>query len=131
MNSDELKKRTKEFAHRCISVAQSLPRNTLGCHVEKQLIRSATSVAANYRAALHAISRAAFISKISIVIEESDETEYWLELISQEGLIPNRQMQLIQKEAHELTSIFVSTRRTAQNRKLERIEAEKGESTDE
>jgi four helix bundle protein len=116
MNSDQLKKRTHEFAHRCIALAHSLPRTTLGYHIEKQLIRSSTSVAANYRAALHAISKAAFISKISIVIEEADETEYWMELINEEGLIPDKQMQLIQKEAQELTSIFVSTRRSAQGR---------------
>ncbi|MEW6673727.1 MAG: four helix bundle protein, partial [Thermodesulfobacteriota bacterium] len=86
MDSECLKKRTKEFAHRCVKLAFSLPRTTLGRHVEKQLIRCATSVAANYRAALQSQTKAAFISKISIVIEEADESEFWLEFIMDETL---------------------------------------------
>ncbi len=81
MNSDELKKRTKEFAHRCVKLALALPKTILGDHIKRQLIRCSTSVASNYRATLHAQSKAAFISKISIVIEESDESEFWLEFI--------------------------------------------------
>ena len=72
MDEKELKQRTKTFAHRCVRLALALPKTTLGKHITGQLIRCATSVAANYRAALMAQTKAAFISKISIVIEEAD-----------------------------------------------------------
>ncbi len=113
MNMQQLKPRTSEFAHRCIRAAQSLPKTTLGQHIEKQLIRSATSVAANYRAVLHAQSKATFISKMSIVIEESDECEYWLELIINEEIFRKELVEPLLDEAHQLTSIFVSSRKTA------------------
>lgn len=88
MNKDELKKRTKTFAHDCVKLAVMLPHSYLGKHTGGQLIRCSTSVAANYRAACLAQSKAAFISKISIVIEEADEAEFWLEFILDEKLIP-------------------------------------------
>jgi four helix bundle protein len=72
MNKDDLIKRTKEFAHRCVKSAVSLPKTYLGNHIKDQLIRCSTSVAANYRTACHAISKRAFISKLNIVIEEAD-----------------------------------------------------------
>jgi len=89
----------------------------LGNHIRKQLIRCATSVAANYRATLLAQTKAAFISKISIVIEESDESEFWLEFVIDEKLIQKKRVLPLFTEAHELTSIFISTRKTAQKRK--------------
>ena len=76
LNPDELKKRTKDFAHRCVKFAIVLPKTTLGNYIRGQLIRCSTSVAANYRATLHSQSKAAFISKMSIVIEEADESEF-------------------------------------------------------
>ena len=87
VDSSELKARTKEFAHRCVKLALSLPKTPLGNHINGQLIRCATSVAANYRAALLAQTKAAFISKTSIVIEEADESEFWLEFVMNEKLI--------------------------------------------
>ncbi len=117
MDAKELKKRTKEFAHRCVKLAVTLPKTELGTHIRKQLIRCATSVAANYRATLLAQTKAAFISKISIVIEESDESEFWLEFVIDEKLIQKKRVLPLFNEAHELTSIFVSTRKTAQKRK--------------
>ncbi len=117
MDAKELKKRTKEFAHRCVKLAITLPKTDLGTHIRKQLIRCATSVAANYRATLSAQTKAAFISKISIVIEESDESEFWLEFVIDEKLIQKKRVLPLFNEAHELTSIFVSTRKTAQKRK--------------
>ena len=87
-------------------------------HIEKQLIRCATSVAANYRATLLAQTKAAFISKISIVIEESDESEFWLEFVIDEKLMQRNRGLPLFNEAHELTSIFITTRKTAQKRKL-------------
>ena len=117
MDSLELKNRTKEFAHRCVKLALSLPKTILGDHIKKQLIRCSTSVASNYRATLHAQSKAAFISKISIVIEEADESEFWLEFIIDEKLMKKEKVRPLLSEANELASIFITTRKTAQARK--------------
>ena len=122
LDSEELKKRTKTFAHRCIKLAVALPKSTLGNHIKTQLIRCATSVAANYRATLLAQTKAAFISKISIVIEESDETEFWLEFTMDEELMESRRILPLFNEAHELTSIFIKTRKTAQRKKEDKNE---------
>ena len=116
LNPEELKKRTKEFAHRCVKLALALPKTILGDHIRRQLIRCSTSVAANYRATLHAQSKAAFIAKISIVIEEADESEFWLEFIIDEKLMTEKKISSILTEAHELTSIFITTRKTAQKK---------------
>ena len=114
MNKTDLIKRTKLFAHHCVKLAVSLPNTYLGNHIKGQLIRCSTSVAANYRAVCMAQSKASFISKISIVIEEADETEFWLEFITEERLLPCSEMEPYIKEAHELASIFISSRKTAQ-----------------
>lgn len=114
MNKDDLINRTKLFARNCIKLSLELPRNLLGKHIESQLIRSATSVAANYRAACKAQTKATFVAKISIVVEEADESEFWLELIEDEKLLNLDQVRTLKNEAHELTSIFISARRTAQ-----------------
>ncbi len=116
MNNEELKERTKDFAHRCVKLALALLKSTLGNHIEKQLIRCSTSVAANYRAALMAQTKPAFISKISIVIEEADESEFWLEFIMDEKLMESDLILPLFNEAHELSSIFITTRRTAQKK---------------
>ena len=94
MNAEELKKKTKEFAHRSVKLAVALPTTALGNHVRKQLIRCATSVASNYRAALLSQTKAVFISKISIVAEEADESEFWLEFIMDENLVTERRFYL-------------------------------------
>jgi four helix bundle protein len=117
LNAEELKERTKVFAHRCVKLGLSLPRTALGSHVAKQLIRCGTSVAANYRASLLAQTKAVFISKISIVIEEADESEFWLEFLMDENLMDRGMVQSLFNEAHELSSIFVVTRKTAQGRR--------------
>lgn len=117
MNAEELKERTKVFAHRCVKLALTLPRNPLGSHIARQLIRCGTSVAANYRASLLAQTKAVFISKISIVIEEADESEFWLEFLMDENLMDRGRVQSLLNEAHELSSIFVVTRKTAQGRR--------------
>ena len=113
----ELKIRTKRFAHRCVKLAAALPKTSLGNHIRTQLIRCSTSVAANYRPSLQAQTKAVFISKISIVIEEADESEFWLEFIMDERLMARERVLPLFKEAHELSSIFVTTRKTAQRRK--------------
>ncbi|MEO9884082.1 MAG: four helix bundle protein [Balneola sp.] len=91
-------KRTKEFAHRCIKLATSLPNTYLGNHIKGQLIRCGTSVAANYRAACVAHSKAAFVAKLSIVIEEADESEFWMEFIIDEKLIDIKLVEPLKKK---------------------------------
>jgi len=113
MTKEELKKRTKAFAHRCVKLALSLPNNKLGNHLQGQLIRSSTSVAANYRAACLAQSKKSFIAKLSIVIEECDESLFWLQFILDEELILENKIKDLIQEAAELTSIFISSRKTA------------------
>lgn len=113
MNSDELKNRNKRFAHRCIKLALTLPGTSLGSHIQRQLIRSSTSVAVNYRAVCLAQSKASFVSKMSIAIEEADETAFWIETIVDEHLMSPSKVQLLLKEARELTSIFMASRKTA------------------
>jgi four helix bundle protein len=117
MDVKELRKRTKEFAHQCVKLALSLPRRQLGNHISGQLIRCSTSVAANYRASCLAQSKASFISKLSIVLEEIDEAAFWLEFIIDEGLLKSNQVTPLQKEAQELTAIFFSSRKTARENK--------------
>ncbi len=113
MTKEELKNRTKQFAHRCVKLALSLPNDKLGLHIQGQLIRCSTSVAANYRAACLAQSKPSFISKISIVVEEADESYFWLEFIIDEMLVQEKKVELLLKEALELTKIFISSRMTA------------------
>jgi four helix bundle protein len=119
MNSEELKQRTKAFAHRCIRLAMALPDTPLGRHVRGQIIRSSTSVPANYRASLRAHSKAGFTSKISIVLEEVDETLFWLEFIVEEKLLPYKKVGLLLKEADELTAIFTTTRKSSRVKSIE------------
>ena len=115
MNADQLKKRTREFAHRCVKLAVSLPKTALARHIQGQLLRSSTSVPANYRAACLAHSKAAFASKISIVIEEADESAFWIEFLLEEGILTSKQCEQLLGEAKELTAIFVASRKTSQN----------------
>ena len=116
MKSEELKKRTKEFAHRCVKLAMALPNTQLGNHLRGQLIRCSTSVASNYRAACVAQSKASFISKLSIVIEETDESYFWLEFIIDEKILKHNLVESLLKEADELTAIFIASRKTARNK---------------
>ena len=117
MDSEELKARTKSFAHRCVKVALTLPKTDLGRTIRGQLIRCSTSTAANYRAVCLAQSKATFISKLSIVLEECDESWFWLEFILDEQLISAERIASLLKEAEELTSIFAAARRTAEKQK--------------
>ena len=94
----------------------ALPNTYLGNHVKGQLIRCSTSVASNYRAVCLAQSRASFISKLSIVIEEADESYFWLEFIIDEKLLEKERVIPLLNEAHELTAIFVSSRKTARGK---------------
>ena len=116
MDSGELKNRTKQFAHRCVKLTMSLPDTYLGNHIRRQLIRCSTSVASNYRAVCIAQSKASFISKLSIVLEETDESYFWLEFIIDEELLKKELVEPLLKEADELTAIFIASRKTARNR---------------
>ncbi len=116
MDSNALKNRTKEFAHRCVKLAMNLPDSYIGNHIRGQIIRCCTSVAANYRAACLAQSKASFISKLSIVLEEADESYFWLEFIIDENLLRRNQVEPLLNEANELISIFISSRKTARKR---------------
>jgi len=116
MRSIDLKDRIKLFAHRCVKFATAIPKSTLGNHVRGQLIRSSTSVAANYRATCLAQSKAGFIAKLSIVIEEVDETCFWMEFVIDEKLIAAEMASTLLQEAKELTAILIASRKTAKNR---------------
>ena len=99
MNREELTKRTKKFAHRCVKLAMALPETALGKHLRGQVIRCSTSVAANYRATCLSQSRASFIAKISIVLEETDESAFWLEFIIDENLLKENLVKPLLHEA--------------------------------
>ena len=113
MEEKALKQRTKEFAHRCVKLSITLPRTYLGNHIRGQLIRCSTSVASNYRAACIAQSKASFVSKLSIVLEEVDESDFWLEFVIDEQMLSKDRVLPLLKEAEELTAIFISSRKTA------------------
>lgn len=117
MTSDELKARTKQFALRIIKLTEALPKTMTADVIGRQLLRSATSVAANYRSACRARSRADFVSKITVVEEEADETMFWLELIVESGLVSENRLADLYKEAKELTAIFTASGRTAKHSK--------------
>lgn len=110
---EQLKTRTKVFAHNCVKITKSLPNTYLSNHVRGQLIRCSTSVAANYRATCIAQSKPSFIAKISIVIEEVDESNFWLEFALDENLIEKNIIENLLKESTELTSIFMASRKIA------------------
>jgi four helix bundle protein len=113
MTTAELKARTKEFALRVIRLVDALPNTVKGRAIANQIMRSATSVAANYRAACRARSRAEFIAKIGVVEEEAEETAFWLELIIDSGVRTEKQIRPLLQEAGELVAIMASSRKSA------------------
>ncbi len=113
MTPEELKKRTKQFALRAVRLCDSLPRTRAGNVIASQLIRSATSTGANYRAACRARSRADFISKIGLTLEEADESVYWMEIIVESGMKSHKQVSALLEEGNELVAIFVASSTTA------------------
>jgi four helix bundle protein len=113
MTKEELKFRTKQFALMIIKLVNELPNTKAGNTIGNQLIRSGTSVAANYRASCRARSNADFISKITIVEEECDESLLWLELIDESNLLKRELLLNVLKEANELTAIFTASGKTA------------------
>jgi len=117
MDAEELRDRTKKFALRIIKVINALPKTVTGRAIGNQLIRCGTSIGANYRAACRGRSKAEFNSKLHIVLEEADESIFWLELIIEAGLLPKNRIQSILTEADELTAIFAKSYYTAKNNK--------------
>ena len=113
MDSEELKQRTKSFALRTIKLIESLPNTKTADVIGKQLLRSATSVGANYRAASRAKSNADFISKMGIVEEEADESLYWMELLIGCELVTEKKLNALMKEGNELLAITVASIKTA------------------
>jgi four helix bundle protein len=113
VDKQELQCRTKQFALRVFKLVDVLPRTPAGRAVANQLVRSATSVGANYRAACHARSRAEFTAKLGTALEEADESLYWLELIREGKLIPESRLSLLLEEADELTAILTAGRKSA------------------
>ncbi|WP_306564835.1 four helix bundle protein [Flavobacterium lindanitolerans] len=109
MTSEELKARTKKFSLMVIDVVEKLPNTISERAIANQIVRSGTSVGANYRAVCRARSDREFISKMSIVIEEADETLFWIEILQEKKWINYTQLNQIWKEGNELTAIFVST----------------------
>jgi len=118
-DSDVLKARTKDFALRVIRLHRSLPRTDEARILGRQLLRSSTSIGANYRAACRGRSRAEFIAKLGIVLEEADETVFWLELFEEGQIFPAEKLRDLVREANELVSIFVSSVRTARGLPLQ------------
>ncbi len=112
MNGKILVKRTRTFAITAVKLSETFPNTFLGNHIKGQLIRCSTSVAANYRATRLAQSKASFVAKLSIVIEEADETDFWIDFALEFDLLDETQATNIMNEAKELTAIFISTRKT-------------------
>jgi four helix bundle protein len=115
--AEAMRLRTKQFAIRIVAAVRSLPRNREADVIGKQLLRCGTAVAANYRAICRSRSQAEFVSKISVVVEEADETVFWLELLAETGLVSAARLTLLLKEANELLAICAASLRTAKHHK--------------
>jgi four helix bundle protein len=113
---EKMKVRTKKFALDVVVFCDGLPKNNTNYRMGDQLLRSGTSVGANYRASCRARSRAEFFSKISIVIEEGDECGFWLELFIESGKQNTTEAHRLLAEANEITSILAKARKTMSNR---------------
>ncbi len=116
MNEDVLKHRTKQFALRTIRLVNSLPATAAARTISNQLLRSATSVGANYRSACRGRSKPDFIAKAGVALEEADESLYWMELLAESKIVPAEKLQDLMKEANELVAIFTASIKTARAR---------------
>jgi four helix bundle protein len=113
VDSNELKERTKQFALRVIKLVAALPDNNIGWVLGKQILKSGTSIGANYREALRASSRKHFISITEIAVREADETLYWLELLADSKVIPSDRLSDLINECDQLVAILTATIKTA------------------
>jgi four helix bundle protein len=114
--ADELKSRTKQFAIRIVKMFRSLPKTDEARIIGKQVLRSGTSVAANYRAVCRSRSKAEFIAKLGVVVEEADETVFWLELLVETGIVQQERMDNLLREGNEHLAIFAASQYTAKKR---------------
>src|SRR5713226_1355632 len=112
MNEDEFKKRTRAIALRVIRLVEALPRTRTGDVLGRQLLRSGTSIGANYRAACRGVSRADVISKLGDVEEEADESLYWMELLIDSGTVTAKRLSSLMKEIEEILAMTVASIRT-------------------
>ena len=112
MTSNDLKIRTKVFSLKIIEIAERLPNSIIGRAITNQIVKSGTSVGANYRAVCRARSDREFVSKMNIVLEEADETMFWLEIIIEKQWIEKSELEITWNEGNELTAIFVSSLKT-------------------
>ncbi len=117
MNPAAMKNRTKEFAKKVIELCRELPNNREGILIGNQLFKSGTSIAANYRAACRGRSKAEFVSKLGIVLEEGDETLFWLELIDEMEIHDGSLVGYLMQECDEITAIMVTSIKTAKRSK--------------
>jgi four helix bundle protein len=117
MNQEQMKNRTKEFAKQIIKLCRQLPETREGRLIGNQIFRSGTSVGSNYHAVCRARSKPDFIAKVGIVLEEVDETLYWLELIVETKIMEDKNLNHLMKEADELAAIFVASLNKAKSRK--------------
>ncbi|MDI6890683.1 MAG: four helix bundle protein [Thermodesulfovibrionales bacterium] len=115
--SKDLKKRTKQFAIEIIKFVEKLPENRITNVLGRQLLKSGTSVGANYRAACRAKSKADFIAKMGIVEEEADESLYWLELLVDTAIVERDAVNSLMDEANEIVAITISSIRTVRGNK--------------
>jgi four helix bundle protein len=115
MSGEDLKQRTKKFALRILKLTDVLPNTAKGRAISYQLIRAGTSVGANYRAACRARSQAEFVAKLGTVIEEADESLYWMEIIIEDKIIPATKLKALMTETNEIVAIMTASRKTAQN----------------
>lgn len=111
----QLKDRTKMFALRVIRMSDALPKTRAATVITNQILRSATSVAANYRAVGRARSKAEFVAKIGVVLEEADETVFWLEMLAESGIVKPAKLRELLDEANQLVLIFSASRKTAKD----------------
>jgi four helix bundle protein len=116
VNEAFFKQRTKQFALDTITLIQSLPRTNVADIIGRQLLRSATSIGANYRAACRAKSPADMINKLKIVEEEGDESVYWLELLVESGTVPEKAAEPLRKEGNEIVAMTVASIKTVRTR---------------
>ena len=123
MSFEDLRKRTKLFGLRIIEMAESLPRTSPSFVITRQLIRSGTSVGANYRSACRARSHADFIAKLGIVEEECDESLYWMEMLVESELVGPEKVRDLMKEGTEILAVIVSSRKTAKSRSVAKKKA--------
>jgi four helix bundle protein len=119
MNQEEMKKRTKEFSIDIVEFCETLPDKQTARRIGDQLLRSGTSVGANYRAARRARSRKEFISRLGVVEEEADEALFWMEILVESNLVPGDSLVDLWTEGNEILSIIVSTIKSAKNKATE------------